>query len=368
MNRTYDTELKGLLRKKLRLYLLGAAVATLIGILLAVVVVVRCAVTIPVAVAMGLLTALLGTWVYCFAHYRILPLYCVDRLMRQVHQKQPESFEGIFRGFAEGKVMYDGVMMYKLRLDEGKRVGKEQVSRELSIPAAFGKPHLEEGMLIRGAEVESIVVASQYLPAKELRSTEGKYQISAVAVLAIIVGAAVLWGSIYNGIHKQTPEVTLNVAVCTPAHHEETQSELAEVMVIEGVNVAFSYTNTLDAEAVAMYLATFGSMDADLLVLNNNQFFGVFENDGYPLDRDFLVAELGVELRFVANTAGESTGIVLYDPEDPAYNAAFPKLIDWIAVEKDVALVAVIRYDSVNADNGRANLALVQLLTYLADK
>ena len=365
MNETYSVELERQLNKKLRKYSLGLAAAAIIGISLIVVVVAMRDVTIPVTVVLGSLTTLMGAGSYILVQHRILPLYCADQLMKRLCQKQPEPFEGIFRGFAEGKVMHSGVMMHKLRLDEGKRVGKEKVYRELSIPAVFEKPRIEEGTAIRGETVESVVVASRFLPGQEPRPAEGKYQVSTVAVLAIMAGAALLWGSIYAGINRQSAASILNIAVCTPAHHEDTQSELEQVMTIDGAEVAFSYTNTLDAETVAMYLATFGSMDADILVLNADQFSDVFENEAHPLDAEELEKTLGLDLRFVTDAAGQCTGVVLYDPNDPDYNTGFPRLIDWIAVEKDVALVAAIRYDSAHIGNGQANLALVQLLAYL---
>ena len=261
--------------------------------------------------------------------------------------------------------MHSGVMMYKLRLDEGKRVGKEPVYREVSIPAVFEKPRIEEGTVIRGNAVEGVVVAARFISAQKLNPAEGKYQVSTAAMMAMLVGAALLWGSIYDGINRQPAASVLNIAVCTPAHHEDTQSELEQVMTIDGAEVAFSYTNTLDSETVAMYLATFGSMDADILVLNADQFSGVFENEAYPLDAEELEQSLGRELRYVTDATGQYTGVVLYDPNNPDYNTGFPRLIDWIAVEKDVPLVAAIRYDSDHVDSGQANLALVQLLVYL---
>lgn len=156
--------------------------------------------------------------------------------------------------------------------------------------------------------------------------------------------------------------------MCTPAHHEETELEVKQAMHTDGLEIVFSYTNTLDPEAVAMYLATFGAMDADILILNADQFAGVFENDAQPLDKAALTAALGFEPRFAVDAGGVCTGVMLYVPDDPHYNAHFPKLVDWFAVEKDVALVAAIRYGSAHTGNGQANLALVHLLTYLADK
>ena len=368
MNKTYSAELENKLKKRLRLYLAGSAAVVLIGIILAIAAVTAREITIPVTAVMSLLTGILGMEIYTFFQNRVLPLYRTDRLMKALRQKQPESFEGIFRVIADGKTMHSGVMMYKLRLDEGKRVGKEPVFRELSIPAIFGKPQVEEGTILRGNSVEGIVMTSEIPPARELKPVEGKYQVSAFGVLTILIAAALLWCGIYSGVHKQTAAATLNVAVCTPAHHEETETELEQAMKLDGVEVAFSYTNTIDGETVATYLATFGSMDADILVLNGDQFAGVFENEAHPLETEELTAVLGFEPRFAVNAAGENTGVALYIPGDGAYNARFPKLVDWIAVEKDVALIAAIRYGSAHGDNGQANLALVHLLTYLADK
>ena len=365
MNKTYSAELENKLKKMLRLYLAGSAAVALIGIILAAV---TYEASVPATAVMSLLMGILGVGIYAFFQNRILPLYRADRLMKQLESGEPEPFEGIFRGMADGKTMLGGVMMYKLRLDEGKRVGKEPVFRELSIPAIFGKPRIKEGTVLRGEASEGVVVASQLPPSGELKPRNGRYQVSTFAVLMVMVASALLWCGIYSGIHKQAAGDILNVAVCTPAHHEETETELAQAMQLDGIEVAFSYTNTIDGETVAMYLATFGSMDADILVLNGDQFAGVFENEAQPLETKELTDILGFEPRFATNGAGEATGVVLYIPGDGVYNANFPKLIDWIAVEKDVALVAAIRYGSAHTGNGQADLALVHLLTYLADK
>lgn len=368
MNTLYSAQLENKAKRKLRLYLLGVAAAVVIGAALAAVAVTMCELSVPVTAVLGMATAFLGIGVVFLVMRRILPLYRADRLMKNYQQKQPEPFAGVFRGLAEGKTMQGGVMMYKLRLDEGKRVGKEPVFRELSVPAILGLPQIEEGTILRGEAVESVIMAAELPPVRELKPVEGKYQLPSFAVLVILMASALLWFGIYGGVHKQPAQTTLNVAVCTPAHHQETETALEQAVKIDGVDITFSYTNTIEPEAVAMYLATFGSMDADILVLNADHFAGVFENEGLPLKTKELTDALGFEPRFVTDAAGQPTGVVLYIPDDPAYNAQFPRLIDWIAVEKDVALVAAIRHGSVHGDNGQANLVLLHLLAYLADK
>ncbi len=368
MNKIYSAELERNTKKNLRLYLLGSAMAVLIVVFLAALAVAAGGVTVPVTVALGLATALLGIAVAFLVMRRILPLYRADRLLKALQQKQAEPFAGVFRGLAEGKTMHSGVMMYKLRLDEGKRVGKEPVFRELSVPAVFGRPQIEAGTVLRGEAVESVVTGSELPPVRELKPTEGKYQVPSAAVLLILIASALLWFGIYGGVHRQAAETTLRVAVCAPAHHPETETALKQAMKPDGVDVVFSYTNTIEPEAVAMYLATFGAMDADILVFNGEQFAGVFENEADPLEVEELTSALGFEPRFVTNAAGQSTGVFLYIPDDPAYNAHFQKLLDWIAVEKDVALVAAIRYGSPHTGSGQANLALVKLLSYFFDQ
>ncbi len=366
MNELYSEVLQAKVRKILRLSLLGIA---------AVIVAAGCGeaaaalswtVTIPVAAAMGLATALLGIGIYALIQLVILPLLRTDRLMQQLLRRQPETFEGIFRGFPEGKSLQSGVMMHRLQLDEGKMVGKEPVFRELCIPAVLGRPVISEGTVISGKTAGNVILSASFPMDGRLSPLQGRYQVSSGVVMAILTAALVLWGSFYGAGNTQTETNTLNVAVCTPAHHEETSAELAQAMALDGVAVSFSYTNTLEAETVAMYLATFGSMDADILILNGDQFAGVFENEGQPLGAEELVKALGFEPRFTMDAAGHTTGVVLYIPGDADYNANFPKLIDWIAVEKDVALVAAVRYGSPHTGNGNANLALVQLLTYLS--
>ena len=368
MNKTYSADLENKLKKKLRLYLVGSVAVALSGLFVAVITAIHYGFSVPVTVAMGVLTAALTTGIYAVFQGRILPLYRADKLMHQLQRGEHETVEGIFRGFAEGKSMHSGVMMYKLLVDEGKRVGKEPVFRALSIPAIFGKTQLREGTVFRTETVESIVVASQLPTSPDVNPKAGKYQMSIAVVFVILIVTALLWCGLYGAVHKQTAEKILNVAVCTPAHHEETEDAVAQAMQMDGVDVEFSYTNTIEPETVAMYLATFGAMEADILVLNADQFLGVYENDTHPLKTEKIAAALGFEPEYAVNAAGECTGIVLYTPDDPAYNAKFPRLFDWIAVEKDVALVAAIRYGSDHADSGNADLALVHLLGYLADK
>jgi hypothetical protein len=368
MKELYHAERKATVNRKLRLYLLGSAAAALTGLFVAVITAIHYDFSVPVTVAMGVLAAALATGIYAVLQGRILPLYRADKLMNQMQQGEHETVEGVFRGFAEGKSMNSGVMMYKLLLDEGKRVGKEPVFRALSIPAIFGKPQIREGTVFRAETVESIVVASQLPTSPDVDPTAGKYQMSIPVILVIILVTALLWCGLYGAVHKQPADRILNVAVCTPAHHEETEDAVAQAMQMDGVDVEFSYTNTIEPETVAMYLATFGAMEADILVLNGDQFLGVYENDTHPLKTEEIAAALGFEPQYAANAAGERTGVVLYIPDDPAYNANFPGLFDWIAVEKDVALVAAIRYGSDHADSGNADLAFVHLLGYLADK
>ncbi len=366
MNDVYSGKLQARLRKKLWCYLTAMAVVTVAVIVGEVTVALTCPVTIPVAAAMGLVTAMLGIGIYALIQSAVLPLLRTDKLMQQLLQKKAEPFAGIFRGFPAGKGLKSGIMMHRFLLDEGTLVGKEPVYRELCIPAVFGKPHLQEGASISGCTVGNVIVSAPFPVEDTLKPTQGRYQVSSSVVLVILAASLVLWGSIYGAANA--PANTLNVAVCTPAHHEQTGAELAGAMALDSVEVSFSYTNTLEAETVAMYLATFGSMDADILILNGDQFAAVFENEGWPLSAAEIENALGFTPRYTQDASGHMTGVVLYIPEDTAYNANFPKLPDWIAVEKDVALVAAIRYESPYGESGGANLALVQLLTYLSDK
>lgn len=192
MNGIYCAALEQTVQKKLRLYLLGSAAAVLLTAALEITVALRLPLSVPVAVALGLLTASAGIGIHILIQHRILPLYRTDKLMHQLRQKQAEPFEGVFKGISDGKVMHSAVMMYKLRLDEGKRVGKEPVFREIGVPAIFGKPSVTEGTLLRGSTVESILVESELPASLNLKPAEGRYQTSAVAVLAIVVAAALL--------------------------------------------------------------------------------------------------------------------------------------------------------------------------------
>ncbi len=364
MNNVYSGKLQADLRKKLRWYLAAMIVTAVAVIFAEVAVALMYPITIPVAAVMGLLTALLMGGMYALIQSVVLPLHRTQMLMQQLLQKRAEPFTGIFRGFPAGKGLKSGIMMHRFLLDEGTLVGKEPVYRELCMPAVFGKPHLQEGASISGCAAGNVIVSASFPMEDALRPMQGRYQVSSSVVLGILAASLVLWGSIYGAANA--PANTLNVAVCTPAHHEQTSAELENAMALAGAEISFSYTNTLEAETVAMYLATFGSMDADILILNGDQFAGVFENEGWPVSTAEMEEALGFTPRYTQDASGQMTGVVLYIPEDTAYNANFPKLPDWIAVEKDVALVAAIRCESPYGENGTANLALVQLLTYLS--
>lgn len=366
MSELYSFELELKLRKQLRGYYLWG-VAMIFALLAATPAAVRF-VSIPVAAVMTALTAGILIGVYCLIQQKILPLYRTHRLMHRLSRQEAEDFEGIFRGVSPVKTVSGKVMMHKLRIDEGTVVRKEAVFRELSIPAVFGVPKLEEGALLRGKAAEGVIVSLEPAFAGRIKPREGGYQRSSVVVTVLVLAAAVLWGSIYGSTNRITSENALTVAVCAPAHHEENAATLEQRMTTDEIRVIFSYTNTLEPETVAMYLATFGAMDADILVLNSEQFASVFENTGSPLDTGALEAALGFKPRFLADELGYDTALVLYDPAAPEYNANFPKLIDWIAVEKDVPLVVAIRSGSPHEADKLAHLALVQLLSFLSGK
>ena len=223
-----------------------------------------------------------------------------------------------------------------------------------------------EGCILSGGAAGSIITGFSTLPARTLKPDRGRYQVPGAVTAAVLIAAAVLWGGIYGGTHRPDPENTLQMGVCTPAHHDQTSVSVETAMASSGLDISVSYTNTIDRETVSTYLSTFGALDADMLILNRDHFSDLFENRGHPLDPEALTRELGFEPRFITDREGHCTGVVLYTPEDHQYHTRFPMLIDWIAVEQDVALVAMIRPDSRHAGSGKADLALVHLLRCLS--
>lgn len=369
MSRLYTPQLEQQLRRTV-LRWSAVCVAAAVALVAAAVVSIWLAggLTLPVTLGMGIATAAVGLGAYGVYQSRLLPLVRTHQQMKHLQQLPAEDFCGTFQGIPRAKSICGGILTYKLQLDEGKQVRQEAVFRELSIPAVFELPQLEKGQLLQGSQAEGMVISAQLPQPLKLNPGQGRYRMVGVVVLAILAAAAMLWGVPYAAIHRQSGQNTLQVAVCTPAHHLETGLQVEQRMAQDSVNLSISYTNTIDTETVATYLSTFGAMDADILILNAEHFSNLFENQGAVPSSGELTQALGFTPRFVTNAAGTPTGVVLYDPADPAGNEAFPRLIDWIAVEKDVPLVVTVRDGSVHGITGIANLALVQLLCFLAGK
>ncbi len=362
MKQIYTPELEAQVQRRLRVYeglaLLAAVLCLCCGIYAAV------RVTAASAAVMAALTGAVGLGIYGLIQRRFLPLFRADRLMKGLDEKEPEAFSGIYLGLCPEKSMRGGVMMYRLRLDEGKKVRKESVARELYLPAAFTMPDLSPSTPISGQTAEGVIVALTEPLSLQPAPGGGRYHVSARVAAGILCLAVLLWGGIYEAADKQSGG-TIRMAVCTPAHHEESGLILEEELALEDTAVSISYTNTLESETVALYLATFGVSDADILVLNAEQFSGVFDNEGYPLDAQVWEQALGFAPRFLTDEAGSCTGLILYDPDDPDYSAHFSRLTDWIAVEKDAVLTVFIRVDSDYGENGQAQQVLTRILERL---
>lgn len=369
MNKIYTPQLEQQLRRTVILWgvvCVGAAVALAAAAVMSIWL--AGGLTLPVTLVMGIATAVTGLSVYNVYQSRLLPLVRTHQQMKRLEQLPAEDVCGTFQGIPQAKSICGGILTHKLQLDEGKQVRQEAVFRELSIPAVFELPQLEKGQLLQVRQAEGMVISAQLPQPLKLNPLHGRYRMVGAVVLSIVAAAAMIWGVPYAAIHRQSGENTLQVAVCTPAHHLETGLEVEKRMAQDSLHLCVSYTNTIENEAVATYLSTFGALEADILILNTQHFENLFENEGSVLPQQDITQALGFAPRFLTDASHNPTGVLLYDPEDPAYSANFPRLIDWIAVEKSVPLAVTIRSNSVHADTGAANLALVQLLCFLAGK
>ncbi len=307
--------------------------------------------------------------VLCIAAYgkiqrKILPLYRTDRLMGELAQGERVKISGTFSGVRDAKTVRGKLLMYKLRIDAGGRVRGEPAEREVDLPAVFSGLSIRDGEYLEAETVKNILVSANPPIQVYCRPTHGAYRMSPLACALIVLLCAAYMGGVYAFKQSAAAEYTLQISVCTPAHHNEAQ--LAIETELEENNLpsaAFHYTGTVDREAVALYLATHGAFETDILLLSSGNYASVFSNEGRVLDVEKVEAALGIYLKYVTNGAGEPTGVILYDPADDGYNQRFSALMDWIAVEADVPLVAAIR--SETRAGGSAEAALICILQCL---
>ena len=270
---------------------------------------------------------------YIYRQRVALPLIRTRRLYARLIAEAPETISGTVLGWKAGKISQQGVMMRSLILDTGETVRGERVPREVNVPAVL-LPTVQTGAVVQILTRENIALSLSHCEACRVEPREGRYAVSALVLGGMALLCAVGWASgqaLYQRAHRQP---TVAVAVCTPAHRPEAEADIRESFAAQGLpEPIFSYTNTLDRETVYSFLATYGALDADCLLLSEETFRAVFDGDVPPLPAETLPE--GDGLRFLFNAGNEPVAVILYDPQDEGYSARFHALIDWVAVPRE---------------------------------
>ena len=271
--------------------------------------------------------------IYVYGQRVALPLLRTERLYRQLLLEESETFSGVVRGWKAGQISRRGVMMDVLEVDAGDAFRGKPVLREVCVPAVL-RPEVSEGKTISFRAREGIALSLSPCAACAFAPQGGRYALSPLVMAGLLLLTGVLWAGgwgLYERVHRPA---TVAMAVCTPAHHREAEAALQDALADRGLpRCDFSYTNTLDRETVYSYLATYGALDAQCLLLPEADLLSVFEGDVPPLSDHELSAF--PDLKLLYNEKNESVAVVLYDPADQGYSARFAPLIDWIAVPRD---------------------------------
>ena len=270
---------------------------------------------------------------YIYRQRVALPLIRTRRLYARLIAEAPETISGTVLGWKAGKISQQGVMMRSLILDTGETVRGERVPREVNVPAVL-LPEISTGASVQLRVRENVALSLSHCEACRVEPREGRYAVSALVLGGMALLCAVGWASgqaLYQRAHQKP---TVAVAVCTPAHRPEAEADIRESFAAQGLpEPVFTYTNTLDGETVYSFLATYGALDADCLLLSEETFRAVFDGDVPALPTGSFPE--GDGLRFLFNAGNEPVAVILYDPQDEGYSARFHALIDWVAVPRE---------------------------------
>lgn len=367
MTPVYTRELRAQAKRKLYGNTLCAAVLFLLALCIGAAAMLVENLPWQIALASAASTAVLCMAAYGTIQRHILPLYRTDRLMEELAQGERTKISGTYSGIREAKTLRGGLLMYKLRIDAGDRVKGEAVDREVDLPAVFSDFPIQDGAHLEIETVKNVLVSANPPIQVSCRPTHGAYRISPLICALIVLLCGACAGGIYASRQAAAAEYTLQISVCTPAHHSEAQLTIEAELEQNDLPAAFHYTDTVDRETVALYLATHGTFETDILLLNGDNYAGVFDCEGRVLDTEKAENALGMHLKYVTNSAGAPTGVILYDPADDSYSRQFSALMDWIAVEADVPLVAAIPGGTQAGDSAEAALICILQCLKAAD-
>ena len=303
----------------------------------------------------------LAAWVW---QKRLLPLLRVKKLLAALDQDNILRVEGTFRGYSETLGVHGGIFTRRIYVDAGDRFRNESYSRELELPAICANVPFKDGDRVELETVENLVVASHpAFSGGPVCAKKGAHALPSYVIAAILLLSVLLWLVIHTVANGSAVADVPRLAVCAPAHNEEM-----DTLISDTAGVEIGYSNTLNAQDVAQYLATYGTFDADVIVLGKTYFDGVYYGDASPLDPNAITDALGFAPKYIEGEHGEKLAVILYDPEDDAYNASFPRLYDWFAVEAGTPMLMMVRANSRFAGNGDAAKAVTAILKIICEK
>ena len=307
----------------------------------------------------AMLCAVVTAGMFCALLYAIytelLPYRRTDRLLSALQGEEESTAEGVYLGEKSAFTIRDGVRMRVLRLDAGDTVKGEAVERELHLPASF-LTNLQTGSRVRLSVSHGVVIGVPSGTNVTVRSHRGGLAVPRVQFVLAVILAAVLWLGGYEAVQHLTAPETVDAAVCTLAYHAESEAVLQNAVKAKSLTLSFAYSTTLDDETLYQYLATYGTFEADLLLLPLSDYLDTFEAETPPLPA------VPDEVRTVTNSEGAPVAAVLYDPADPGYSALFSGIVDWIAIPKDDAYVLALAPNANDAAPDAATVLLSALL------
>lgn len=372
MIQIYTEQALDALRKKLILMLICGA-----GCL-------ACLVILEVWLATGQLTiirAIMGfalfvsvlVFGYIMLQRHILPCYRILKLGCLVSTQKHKTISGSYIGYDSSHDCINNVFFKRMLLDTGASIRDESISSVFLVPAYIEGPEYAPGTQVTVCTVSNVMVSctsprTGWSP--EFKFTRIRNRSSAALISSVFLSGLLLWASLYAVSNRMSPHAELNFAICAETYAKLDIEEIETVLANHGIDaVNLSYSNTSNGEAAAQYLATYGALEADILLLDAWSFGGAFANEGYRFtDQDIIALEqaAGSPLRFVCDSEGHITGIVLYDCSDMEYSKMFPNLQNWLQLNDDADYIVVINTQSEHLEDEAAVAAVRQLLSLLS--
>ncbi|MBQ9189240.1 MAG: hypothetical protein IJ138_07945, partial [Clostridia bacterium] len=218
----------------------------------------------------AVLCAVVTAGVFCALLYAIytelLPYRRTDRLLSALQGEEESTAEGVYLGEKSAFTIRDGVRMRVLRLDAGDTVKGEAVERELHLPASF-LTDLQTGSRVRCVASHGVMTGVPSETNVTVRLPRGGLAVPRIQYFLAVILAAVLWLGGYEAVQHLTAPETVDAAVCTLAYHAESEAVLQNAVKAKSLTLSFAYSTTLDDETLYQYLATYGTFEADLLLL-----------------------------------------------------------------------------------------------------